>query len=82
MDTPKMLGQTNSFSEFDYTFFGFHYDLAKSSDPMTRVASETAFEAVIDAGKESHLVDICTPPHIQEGRYFENLLLVFLFLTG
>ncbi|XP_065203846.1 fatty acid synthase-like [Planococcus citri] len=49
-NVPSATGQVSVVKKFDDTFFGIYSGVAGMMDPLTRVAIERAYEAIMDAG--------------------------------
>ena len=45
------MGRIRNIEKFDGSFFGFFYFFANQIDPESRILLETAYEAIVDAGK-------------------------------
>lgn len=50
-EVPSATGKISVVKKFDDTFFGIFSGVAGMMDPLTRVAIERAYEAIMDAGK-------------------------------
>ena len=45
------MGRIRNIEKFDGSFFGFLHVAANQIDPESRILLETAYEAIVDAGK-------------------------------
>lgn len=49
-EIPKRMGKIADLEKFDATFVGVHSKQADIMDPRCRILTETAYEAILDAG--------------------------------